>query len=124
VSVEHDSRVHTVTITNRGERVDCFFYTQYIPTTNSVATSNIRVDNQYTTDFLLENDGDSQIYSGHTTYRWVFGVPDYDDPEEHCQGIRLRTGQTATINYMTEQPMDRAYHMFTGWAGEGFFGYN
>ena len=123
MSVKHDSRVHTVNITNRDSQVDCFFFSQYIPNNNQISTSSVRVDGQYRSDFILEIEEPDVIYPGHTTHRWVFGEP-YPD---RCRGIQLRTGQTAEITYMTETPMDSALHSFTGWIPdreEGFFGYN
>lgn len=128
MSVTHDSRLHTVEIQNHTEQqIDCFFFSQYIPNDNQVTTSNIRINNQFTTDFLLEIEEKPDIvYPGTTTHRWVFGIPHYGEPD-HCAGLQLRSGQTAVITYMTEQPMLDVLHSFVGWLPErkeGFFGYN
>lgn len=128
MSVVHDSRMHTVVIKNHtSEQIDCFFFSQYLPNDNSVATTNIRINNKYTTDFFLEiEEKPDVIYPGTTTHRWVFGTPHHGEPD-HCAGLRLRSGQTAEITYMTEQPMNAVLHSFVGWLSErkeGFFGYN
>lgn len=126
MSVSHDSRTHTVEIKNRtSDQIDCFFFSQYIPNDNQVATSNIRINNKYTTDFFLEiEERPDVIYPGTTTHRWVFGTP---FPSGCTDGLQIRSGQTVEITYITETPIDKMLHSFVGWLperNEGFFGYN
>jgi uncharacterized repeat protein (TIGR01451 family) len=68
--------VATVTFTNAGAvPLHGFYYAEQLPSSLSVTTLGVSLNNQQITNYIFEFGQDGDVFAGRTPYRWVLEHP-------------------------------------------------